>query len=62
MEIHGEFGKCDKYYDSRGRATDVKTGVICGGGKADRLRHYRASPSEVKATITQVNQQLIRSE
>jgi hypothetical protein len=61
MEIHGEFGKCDKYYDSRGRATDVKTGVMCGGGKVDRLRHYRASLSAVKATVTQVNQQLIRS-
>lgn len=62
MEIHGEFGKCDKYYDSRGRATDVKTEIMCGDGKADRLRHYRASLSGVKATITQVNQQLIRSE
>jgi len=61
MEIHGEFGKCDKYYDSRGRATDVKAGVMCRGGRADRLRHYRASLSGVKATITQVNQQLIRS-
>lgn len=61
MEIHGEFGKCDKYYDLRGRATDVKTGVMCGGGEADRLRHYRASRSGVKAIITQVNQQLIRS-
>jgi hypothetical protein len=50
MEIHGEFGKCDKYYDSRITATDVKTGVMCGCGNADTLRHHRTSLSGVKAT------------
>jgi hypothetical protein len=27
MEIHGEFGICDKYYDSRGTAIDVRGNV-----------------------------------
>ena len=34
MEIHGVFGKYDKYCYSPGTATDDKTGVMCGGGKA----------------------------
>jgi hypothetical protein len=61
MEIHGEFGKCDKYYDSPGTATDVKTGVICVSGKAHTRRHHRALHSGVKAPHTQVNKQIIAS-
>ena len=58
MEIHAEFGKCDKYYDSPGTATDVMAGVMEG---ADTLRHHRALHSGVEALFAHVNQQTVTS-